>query len=468
MGSLTNLEKLYLSNNQVKGEIPPELGSLTNLEKLYLSNNQVKGEIPPELGSLANLTHLHLNNNGLSGVIPPQLQNLASLEELNLASNQLSGPVPAGLGNLAALTLLYLDTNQLSGELPSQLGNLSELQQVSIWGNKLTWADSYANGLLGDMVALMAFYESTNGPEWGKRFREEFVWLSYRRLSEWGGVTTTGMGGRVIELDFSSSAWDRGEVGLSGRIPPELGLLTSLEKLSLQGRAHQLSGAIPPELGRLASLEKLILNNNELTGAIPPELGRLASLEKLNLASNQLSGAVPAELGNLANLTQLYLDTNQLSGELPSQLGNLADLRQVSIWDNKLTWANSYANGYLGDMVALVALYEGNNGPGWRNGGSYRHPRGGLWLSYNPLGEWKGVTTSGAGGRVAKLDLSHMRIDHGEAGMIGPIPPELGLLTSLEKLNLGNYYGGRKHQLSGCIPGSLRGVEYTGAPPFCN
>ena len=55
MGSLANLQWLYLYNNQLTGEIPTELGSLANLEWLVLGGNQLTGEIPTELGSLANL-----------------------------------------------------------------------------------------------------------------------------------------------------------------------------------------------------------------------------------------------------------------------------------------------------------------------------------------------------------------------------------------------------------------------------
>ena len=58
------------------GEIPPELGSLTNLEKLYLSDNQLTGTIPPELGSLTNLEWLNLNGNQLTGCIPQDLQGI--------------------------------------------------------------------------------------------------------------------------------------------------------------------------------------------------------------------------------------------------------------------------------------------------------------------------------------------------------------------------------------------------------
>ena len=54
---------LYLGDNGLTGEIPPELGSLSNLTALYLDTNALSGEIPPELGSLSNLTDLSLYHN---------------------------------------------------------------------------------------------------------------------------------------------------------------------------------------------------------------------------------------------------------------------------------------------------------------------------------------------------------------------------------------------------------------------
>ena len=60
MASLSNLEWLALSSNELSGEISSELGSLSNLERLDLSLNQLSGEIPAELGSFSNLEDLDL------------------------------------------------------------------------------------------------------------------------------------------------------------------------------------------------------------------------------------------------------------------------------------------------------------------------------------------------------------------------------------------------------------------------
>ena len=59
----------------MSGEIPAELGSLSNLEWLYLYANDLSGQIPAGLGSLSNLTQLFLNENDLSGCVPSSLED---------------------------------------------------------------------------------------------------------------------------------------------------------------------------------------------------------------------------------------------------------------------------------------------------------------------------------------------------------------------------------------------------------
>lgn len=50
------------------------------------------------------------------------------------------------------------------------------------------------------------------------------------------------------------------------------------------------SGVIPPELGQLSMLQQLELQGNRLTGSIPRELGSLSCLHYLGLHDNQLIG----------------------------------------------------------------------------------------------------------------------------------------------------------------------------------
>ena len=73
------------------------------------------------------------------------------------------------------------------------------------------------------------------------------------------------------------------------------------------------------------------------------------------------------------------------------------------------------------DQEALVALYRSTDGANWNNNTN--------WLSDEPLNRWYGVEA--VGGRVTKLDL-------GDNGLRGEIPSEIGNLTQLRELWLGN------------------------------
>ena len=82
-----------------------------------------------------------------------------------------------------------------------------------------------------DREALVALYNATNGKSWWNSAN----WLSDAPIGEWYGVTTDD-DGRVIALGLGS---------------------------------NELSGEIPPELGSLSNLTYLILNGNDLSGCVP-------------------------------------------------------------------------------------------------------------------------------------------------------------------------------------------------------
>ena len=62
-----------------------------------------------------------------------------------------------------------------------------------------------------------------------------------------------------------------------------------------------------------------------MTGEIPAELGNLTNLARLRLDGNRLTGTIPAELGRLTNLTVLYLSGNPLTGCVPASLRDVED-----------------------------------------------------------------------------------------------------------------------------------------------
>ena len=176
----------------------------------------------------------------------------------------------------------------------------------------------------------------------------------------------------------------------------------------------------------------------------------------LDLGSNQLSGEIPAELGNLPRLKLLYLSDNKLTGPLPQSLTRLSGLESFRFHNNSglcapidedfQTWLHSIAEVYgsscapedsLEDREVLVELYDALDGENWTNNTN--------WLTERPIREWYGVIND-ASGRVTGLVLDWN-------GLTGEIPPRLGNLSNLKRLELGN------NQLSGEIPQELSSLS---------
>ena len=266
-------------------------------------------------------------------------------------------------------------------------------------------------------------------------------WGAHLSIDDWEGVTVKGSPKRVTEVALRNRRFSgpipaeiggltalrrlelngQSRLGLQGSIPPEIGDLTELRVLDLG--LNWLSGTIPPELADLTNLEVLDLVNNRLTGVIPSELAGLVNLRRLNLGGNKLSGGIPSELGELTELRILYLSGNPLGGSIPSELGSLVNLQYLFLCCNRLTGSIPH----LGRLESLITLNLSSND-----------------LS-GPIPSHLGDLTN-----LQMLDLSRTNLE-------GSIPSELGDLTNLEWLNLSF------NLLTGSIPpelGNLENLDY--------
>jgi hypothetical protein len=122
--------------------------------------------------------------------------------------------------------------------------------------------------------ALVALYNSTNGPDWV----DNSGWLATDRPCSWSGIECTNDHVHDISLSY-----------------------------------NQLSGVIPAELGNLVQLYALYLSHNQLSGVIPATLGRLSQLSELDLSYNQLGGPVPEFIAQISGCS---LWGNQLDGTI--------------------------------------------------------------------------------------------------------------------------------------------------------
>ena len=185
-------------------------------------------------------------------------------------------------------------------------------------------------GLLDDCSVLLAAKDTLRGTE-------TLNWSADTAIANWDGVTVSGSPRRVtrLYLDSNTSPQTIGRrLTLTGAIPPELGSLSKLERLTLS--RHDLTGTIPAELGKLTELTDLSLHGNELTGGIPAELGNLSNLTRLSLRNNPLGGGIPVELGSLSNLDTLSLENSHLTGGIPASLGDLSELFSLGLSRNTM------------------------------------------------------------------------------------------------------------------------------------
>ena len=442
-----------------------------------MGQNQLSGPIPKELGVLRNLVRLGLKHNQLTGEIPAALGSLIGLAELTLAYNQLTGPLPAALGSLSLWTL-WLDENQLSGSIGPAISALHDrggslvIMDAGLpdcppeCPRRPLYRELCENGtvvaspgenleLVHDCIVLLRLREPLAGDAM-------LNWDGSRPITAWEGITIGGDPPRVVALALPSR-------GLTGHVSPRLGRLVGLRGLELAD--NHLIGPIPLELGALGSLVRMELHGNRLFGPIPPTLGGLRRLESLHLNDNQLSGAVPAALGYLAALQSVSLRGNpRLAGCLPPALRNATDndiadtglpdcpppVPPAELCVNGTAVPSPGDNpGLLGDCTVLLTAESALAGDATLD-----------WDADRPMTEWEGVTIGGAPPRVQGLELwtrdltghippelgglSGLRtLALGENHLSGPIPVELGGLVNLRELSLSVNY------LSGAIPGEL-------------
>ncbi len=252
--SAGNVSELSLTENNLKGALPPEIGTLTHLIKLYLHGNNLTS-VPSQIGNLSALEQLNLGHPWLGGndltTLPAEIGDLASLWNLSICNNQLTS-LPDNFWNLTDLGYLYLSGNQLS-DLPPGISNLTLLVHLSLYDNQLTTLP----GEIGDLGSLMQLSLNSN------------------------------------ELTA---------------LPSEIGNLTTLTSLTLFD--NPLAGEIPPSMTQLQQLTRFTFYDTglctPLTGDVPTWLGNIPDLWG--------TGLICGEQGGVLSGTTTLTDTSPVAG----------------------------------------------------------------------------------------------------------------------------------------------------------
>ncbi|WRX13659.1 Leucine-rich repeat - like 10 [Theobroma cacao] len=314
----TNATDVFLQENSFSGPIPENIGVLMpRLQKLYVSRNNLSGRIPSSMCDLEALQILSLRNNKFSGELPNCWYRSLTLWGIDISSNSLTGNIPSSFGFLSSLSVLLLSNNNLEGEIPSSLQNCSGLTSMDLGGNKFLGSLPWWVEKLSSFFMLRLGSNFISGPipdQFCNLQNFHILDLSHNKIS---GSIPKCIGNLTALVHGKSSEVFEGliKVVTRGRDPEYSSVEASMNSIDLSG--NYLAGEIPDEIRSLSALRILNLSSNFLSKSIAEKIGNLQLLESLDLSHNHLSGAIPQSLTSLASLTRLNLSYNNFSGRIP-------------------------------------------------------------------------------------------------------------------------------------------------------
>ncbi|XP_060671968.1 receptor-like protein EIX2 [Ziziphus jujuba] len=253
--------------------------------------------------------------------------------------------------------------------------------------------------------------------------------LSHRQLS----IRGKSLNSPLTELRYLVYL-DLSGIDLSGNnISTLLGnTMVSLQHLDLS--STELEGSIPETFGNnMTSFSYLDLSYNELNGSIPNSLGNMTLLTHLDLSFNSLRGSIPESFGNMVKLTYLSLEENLLEGRIPEALGNMSILEHLDLARNTLEGEIPKS---IWDICTLCELYMPSNilsgdlpDLSLTSSSCKNHSLQMLDLRENRIvGLFQYLSLFSS---LKSLDLSSNQIG-------GSVPPSIGQLSQLEKLDISN------------------------------
>jgi len=241
-----------------------------------------------------------------------------------------------------------------------------------------------------DSLALVDFYNSTNGDNW----YDNTGWLT-EPVANWYGIYIEDNNVTEIQLGYNNVVGTIPEsIGhldslkrlhlyndsLYGTLPATLWDLTNLEEINLRFSAindvlpadiqnltqliflqlegNQFHGPLPPEIGKLEQLQALGIENNNFS-SLPVEIGNCINLESLNIRGNGFSGPFPDTLFNLKWLYEIRMTNNNFTGPIPDRIVKWQELTDIDLGDNEF---NGPIPDVIGDMQSLTQIHlQGNN-----------------------------------------------------------------------------------------------------------
>lgn len=305
---ISGLTRLDVSINRIVDLEHCALDETRELTTLHVHNNRIQS-LPDYFVRFQALKYLNISNNRFE-TFPVVVCEVASLNDLDISFNSLTS-VPPEIGKLHNLERLILLSNNIT-TLPGTMNQLKRLRELDCRRNFII--DFSPVDTLPNLQTVRAQHNMSKALEM-RTGNLAILNLSHNavtRFSVSAGTTPSNL----THLDLSYARLET--------IPEELySLCTSLQLLVLSDNKIR---ALSESIGKLSKLSRVSVNNNALQ-SLPRSLGKLQSLHTLDASNNKIA-SVPESIWLCSELTELNLSSNDII-ELPDppqmQQGYAAD-----------------------------------------------------------------------------------------------------------------------------------------------
>ena len=324
---LTQLRTLFLDNSGLTTLPVGVLAGLTRLEILWLNHNKLTTLPGGVFDGLTQLRRLYLNNNQLNTLPDDVFAGLTSLIELDLNNNELN-TLPVGVfAGLTALTQLQLNDNKLETLPVEVFAGLDTLTILGLYNNELT---TLPVGVFAGLTQLKLLYLYNNQ------------------------LNTLPVG--VFDWqDTLTTLWLYNN-GLTTLPDDVFAGLDTLQTLRLED--NELNTLPDDVFAGLTQLKTLFLYDNELTTLPVGVFDGLTRLDILFLYDNELTTLPVGVFDGLTQLRTLWLEDNGLTTLPVGVFAGLTKLETLFLYNNGLT---TLPVGVFDGLTALETLWLEDN-----------------------------------------------------------------------------------------------------------